>query len=482
MKKTLLYASAVALLAACNEKPATPEVPALTMAEIDSVAATVQEHELVEWAKNASIYEVNVRQHTTEGTLAAFTADLDRIADMGIEILWIMPIQPIGVEGRKDPKEDGTSMGSYYSISDYTAVSPDYGTEADFKAMVEKAHSLGMHVILDWVANHTAFDHHWTKDHPEFYSKTEDGSISVALDNDGGVTDWTDVADLNYNEPGLYREMTSEMQWWIDQFDIDGFRCDVAGFVPHKFWQYAIPQLRTSKDIFMLAEWDEPYLHDVFDMSYGWDFHHRTNEVAKGEQPISTFDEYKADVLDSIYPANATKMLFTTNHDENSWNGTVYERYGDAHKAFYVLCATYEQGMPLVYSGQEAGLNHRLEFFYKDEVSWEDRSLEPFYATLIQTKIANKALWNAPYGGEMVRVKTSMDQFIYAFKRAAEGHEVFVLINFSEAPVAFTYEGGVTGTFEEVFTGNQVELTESGEFQIEGNAYMVFSNVLTQVD
>lgn len=472
MKNSLWAGMAVALtLVACDNKSAAPTADATPQVEVN-------------WRNTASIYEVNIRQHTPEGTFTAFTKDIDRIADMGIGILWIMPVQPIGVEGRKDPKENGQSRGSYYSISDYTAVNAEYGTEADFQALVDKAHSRGMKVILDWVANHTSFDHHWTVEHPEFYNHDEAGGISVARNNDGTLTDWTDVADLNYDNDSLHTAMTAEMSWWINTFDIDGFRCDVAGYVPHEFWQFAIPQLKEIKsDLFMLAEWDEPYLHDVFDMTYGWDFHHRTNEVAKGNEPATTFDDYKTEVLDSLYPKNAIKMLFTTNHDENSWNGTVYERYGEGHEAFFVLCGTYEQGMPLVYSGQEAGLSHRLEFFYKDTVTWENRSLEAFYSTVLQTKIANPALWNAPNGGDQVKIHTSDDARVYAFSRTVEGNTVLVFINMSADPASITYNGSFEeNTYEEVFTGNLLLMMPSGELELEPWGYMVFSSNVTGVE
>lgn len=439
--------------------------------------------EIPSWEATASIYEVNIRQHTAEGTINAFTPDIDRIADMGIEILWIMPVQPIGVEGRKDPDETGEAMGSYYSISDYTAVASEYGTVEDFKAMVDKAHERGMKVILDWVANHTAFDHHWVSEHPEYYSLTEDGVPSVAMDNDGNLTDWTDVADLNYNNPDMQEAMAQEMLWWMTETNIDGFRCDVAGFVPHEFWQMVIPRIREVKEeTFMLAEWDEPYLHDVFDMTYGWDFHHRTNEVAKGEQSATTFDDYKTEVLDSLYPENAMKMLFTTNHDENSWNGTVYERYGDGHKAFFVLCATYEQGMPLVYSGQEAGLDHRLRFFYKDTVSWKNQSLESFYAATLHLKKSNPALWNAPYGGDMVKITTSNDEAVYAFYREAEGNTVVAFFNFSGEAVSFEYSGMPSGVYEEVYSGNIINLDPAGTMDLSPWGFMLFSTEITGVE
>lgn len=475
MKKALsTICMAGILLSSCQQNPEQPK-------ETDTVIA---DPDL--WKKTASIYEVNIRQYTPEGTINAFIPHMERLAEMGVGILWIMPVQPIGEKNRKG------DLGSYYSISDYTAVNPEFGIEEDFQIMVEKAHELGMRVILDWVANHTAFDHHWITDHPDYYTLTEDGQPSVAIDNNGTVTDWTDVADLNYDNPEMRDAMVQEMLWWVEKFDVDGFRCDVAGFVPHSFWQEAIPQLREARDVFMLAEWDEPYLHDMFDMTYGWEFHHLTNQVAANYrmvedkddyvfQPLSVFDDFKAK-LDTTYPDGAMKMLFTTNHDENSWNGTVYERYGDGHKALFVLCATFEDGMPLVYSGQEAGLNHRLSFFGKDQIDWTDLSLAAFYETTLKTKTANPALWNAPWGGAQTRLNTTANDKVYAFVRRVEGNDVAVFINLSPDDVSFEYEGVPANTYEEVYSGNLIDLGGPGTMDLEPWGFMVFSNRITAAE
>lgn len=467
----LTLLGAAFLTASCNN--AEKETPTDVSTEPEMVVSV--EHP--SWSKSASIYEVNIRQHTAEGTIAEFTKDIDRLADMGITILWIMPIQPIGVEGRKDPDSTGAAMGSYYSISDYTAIAPEYGDMDDFKAMVDTAHSRGMKVILDWVANHTAFDHHWVTEHLDYYTLTDEGVPSVAQNQDGSLTDWTDVADLNYDNEELHQAMTDEMLWWIDQADIDGFRCDVAGYVPIEFWRFSTAQIREKKsDAFMLAEWDEPYLHEVFDMTYGWDFHHRTNEVAKGEQSALSFDEYRDSVLTPKYPAEAMKMLFTTNHDENSWNGTVYERYGDAHEVFFVLCATYTNGMPLIYSGQEAGLNHRLRFFYKDTVDWTvNPMLQDFYATSIQMKHDNPALWNGQWGGEQMKISTTSDSTVYAFYREVEGNTVAVFLNLSGEQASFDYNGMPAGTYDEVYSGSILEMKEEDSMELAPWGYMVFT-------
>lgn len=407
-------------------------------------AAEPYQHPHPTWAANASIYEVNIRQYTPQGTINAFRAHLPRLKELGVDILWLMPVQPIGVENRKGP------LGSYYSISDYTAVNPEFGTMEDFKTLVKEAHEMGFKVILDWVANHTAFDHRWTREHPDFYTRNEDGSISVARDNDGKLTDWTDVADLNYDNAEMRRAMISDMLFWIKEADIDGFRCDVAGFVPHSFWQQAVPRLDSAKkDLFLLAEWEDPALHDVFDMTYGWEFHHYLNLMAKGDTGTEVLDNYLVK-LDTTYPDDAMRMFFTTNHDENSWNGTVFERLGDSHRAFFALCVTFPQGMPLIYSGQEAGLNKRLRFFDKDTISWNDTTLFDFYERMMWLKANHPALANGA-GGTFERLDAGNPK-VYAFTREANGKKLAAFFNFTQEEQTYRMEMG-EGEYDALFSG-----------------------------
>lgn len=421
-----LFASAF-LLVSCfeNEKAETTEV--------DSDTTAVQTEVLFhhpEWTRNANIYEVNIRQFTKEGTLNAFEKHLPRLAEMGVDILWFMPIQPIGYENRKG------DLGSYYSIVDYTAMNPNYGTTEDFKRVVDSAHALGMKVILDWVANHTSFDNIWVTDRPDFYTTDSAGNFPiVALDNDGKPTDWTDVADLNYDNYDLQGAMTEAMRYWVYAGGIDGFRCDVAGFVPLEFWEYCIPRLKQSKDdLFFLAEWEDPKYMSMFNMGYAWDLHHKMNEVAKGEKTPVVFDEYLKRLNEEFGPDDM-QMAFTTNHDENSWNGTVFERFGDAHKTYFVLATTFQNCMPLIYGGQEASLDHRLEFFSKDEISWDNMELVPFYTEMLKLKHDNPALANGVAGGKMVKIETNHPDQIYAFSREVDGNKVIVVLNFSNQEI-----------------------------------------------
>ncbi|HLW07104.1 MAG TPA: alpha-amylase family glycosyl hydrolase, partial [Marinilabiliaceae bacterium] len=334
-----------------------------------------------EWSKDAVIYEVNTRQYTEAGTFEAFEAHLPRLKELGVDILWFMPIYPIGEKNRK-----GT-LGSYYSIRDYQAVNPEFGTMEDFKSLVQKAHELDMKVILDWVANHTSWDHEWITTHPEWYTKDSIGNMIAPFD-------WTDVAQLDYTQEGVRTAMKSALNFWVNETDIDGYRCDVAGMVPVDFWESAAEELNAIKPIFMLAE-DEAetdLLLKAFNANYGWEFHHIMNDIAKDDKTAVDATEYLQNITNK-YPKGAYPMQFTSNHDENSWNGTTHERMGDAANTFAALTFVVE-GMPLIYNGQEAGLNKRLEFFEKDFIDWSDLSASQLYSQLIKLKKENKALWN----------------------------------------------------------------------------------------
>ncbi|MBI3791169.1 MAG: alpha-amylase [Gemmatimonadetes bacterium] len=305
------------------------------------------------WTERATIYEVNLRQYTPSGTLAAFTRELPRLRKLGVDILWIMPVQPIGQKNRKG------SLGSYYAIRDYRGVNPEYGTRADFSAMVTEAHKLGFKVILDWVANHTAFDHDWITAHPDWYSKNKDGTIANARDNEGHDTDWTDVAELDYDKPAMRQAMIADMRFWVDSMALDGFRCDVAGGAPDDFWMEARTALATSRpDLFWLAEAEAPTMHAAFNATYGWRWHHLMNDIAKGKKPVAELDRYLEEER-AAYPAGAFRMYFTSNHDENSWNGSEFERMGANHQPAFVLAGVLgaggepEQTAPLLRQGHD---------------------------------------------------------------------------------------------------------------------------------
>tara|TARA_R110000868_G_scaffold37111_10_gene131559 strand:- start:47519 stop:48895 length:1377 start_codon:yes stop_codon:yes gene_type:complete len=375
-----------------------------------------------EWSKNANIYEVNIRQYSPEGTFNAFKKDLPRLKEMGVKILWLMPIQPIGELNRKGTK------GSYYSVKDYKAVNPEFGTKADFKALVDEAHEMGFKVILDWVANHSAWDNVWTVN-KDWYTLTDDGEFQPP------VADWSDVIDLNYDNPDMRSAMTDALVYWVKEFDIDGYRCDVAGMVPVDFWVNAHQEMDKVKNVFMLAEDGDPeLLHEAFDMNYAWEYAHVIREIAAGEQSFEDLDNlFERD--SERFPNNAYRMYFTSNHDENSWNGTDPGMYGPNFENFAVLSATVS-GMPLIYNGQESVLDKQLEFFEKDEIEWKEYAYEDFYKILLQLNTENEALWNGDKGGDFNRIESPEET--YAFSRKKDDHEVIVAINISGAPKSIT--------------------------------------------
>jgi glycosidase len=433
-----------------------------------------------EWSKDASIYEVNIRQHTAEGTFMAFEADMDRIADLGSEILWIMPVQPIGIEKRKakgvlfiedveNLKERKKYLGSHYSISNYTATNPEFGTIDDFKAIVNKAHLLGQKVILDWVPNHTSFDNIWVENgHKDWY----------VLDSLGNILppnpDWGDVADLNYENDSMRLTMIDAMKYWLTEANIDGFRCDLAKEVPLDFWEQAIVELKKiNPDIFMLAESELPDHHrKTFDMSYGWYAHHIFNHIATQEWPLDSLMAYMK-WEEKNFSTNDYRMMFTTNHYENSWNGTVLERMGENHKPMAVLAFTYF-GMPLVYSGQEFGNDRRLKFFEKDTIQKPHPELQKFYKTLIKTKKENRALWNGTYGGRFMRINTSNDTDLLAFRRVRNDNEVITVINLSGNKQQVNFVKEIEGNFVSVFNAETLGVYTSGTKELAAHGYQVF--------
>lgn len=378
-----------------------------------------------EWSKNLSIYEANIRQYTPEGTFNAFAEHLPRLKELGTDIIWLMPIHPIGEKNRK-----GT-LGSYYAVKDYLAVNPEFGTEEDFQNLVNKIHELGMYVIIDWVANHSAWDNDLINTHPEWYTKNEQGEIISPVD------DWTDVADFNYEIPEMQAYMTDALKYWVKNFNIDGYRCDVAGMVPTEFWNNVRTELDKIKPVFMLAEANKPELHDkAFDMTYAWDMHFIWNEVAQGKKTVDDIAKKLEEEKVKFKPSDY-RMYFISNHDENTWKGTVSERMGDAAKTFAVFSATIP-GMPLIYSGQETCLDKRLEFFEKDVIDWnKECDFDELYSALLKLKKENPALWNGEFGGSMERITTTADDKIFAFKRVKDNYKVITVLNLSNEPVQF---------------------------------------------
>lgn len=410
------------------------------------------------WHKNATIYEVNVRQFTPEGTFNDFLPHIDRIHNMGIDILWFMPIHPIGELNRKG------ALGSYYSVKDYKGVNPEHGTTADFKAVVDKAHSLGMKVLIDWVANHSAFDNHWVEN-KDWYTLDSLGKLQPPLG-----TDWWDVADLNYDNNDMRLAMIESMEYWVEELDIDGFRCDVASWVPNDFWKQAIDSLNLIKPMFMLAEGEEPSLHQAgFQMTYTWEYMHITNEIAQGKMTFKDLDDLMAKE-DTNYSQDAYRLYFTTNHDENSWKGDVFERYGNSHLLQAILAFTID-GMPLLYSGQEAGLNKRLAFFEKDTIEWGDYAYADFYSSLLKLNKSHRALWNGKYGGKFSKIEID-DSDLYCYERVVGEDKVMVFLNFSESNKTINLNETNSQSLTELFSQELVE--NLSKVELGPLAYKVF--------
>jgi glycosidase len=395
-----------------------------------------------EWIKSTNIYEVNLRQYTPEGTINAFGAHLPRLKEMGVETLWFMPITPISMKNRK-----GT-MGSYYACSDFTSVALEFGLIEDFKSLVYQAHQMGFKVILDWVANHTGWDHWWTVEHPDWYEKDEHtGDFKKASGMD-------DIIELDFKNQELRKAMIDAMKFWVMETDIDGFRCDLAFWVELDFWVEAKPELEKIKPLFWLGELDSldnPEYMQVFDAAYTWKWMHQAEQFYKGH---ASFDDL-LQVLEQYQKAPGYKAWFTTNHDENSWNGTEYEKYGHLAKTLAVFGCTWP-GIPLIYSGQELPNQKRLQFFEKDVIEWKETyELQEFYKTLFSLKKKHPAL-SLDALLEIVFIDNNSRLLVY--KRRQEEDEVTVAINFSGYPQTIP-PNHLNGIRKELFSKGEVDFS-----------------------
>lgn len=427
-----------------------------------------------EWAANAVLYECNVRQFSPAGNLAGVTAQLPRLKDLGIDILWLMPIHPIGLKNRKESPND---LGSPYSVRDYYAVNPDFGTMDDLKNLVNKAHELQLKVIMDWVPNHTAWDAVWMEKHPEYYTKVN-GQFTAPLNENGGSTGWDDCVDLDYNNPALRKAMIEAMQYWIREADIDGYRVDMAGLVPNDFWKEVGPALDSVKKVFMLSEWqDEPgHFNTCFHANYGWKWKDVTKDIAAGKQNAIALDTLLT-FLDQYYPPGYSQLYFTQNHDENTWAGAENDLYGDAADAFNVLMFTW-QGMPMIYSGQEDGMKQRLAFFKKDPIQWNDYGKTPLFQILSDLRHNNKALRAGNAGGKLVKITSDQDDKVYAFTREKDSERVVVVINLSKTPCEVTLrpDDKTLGSYLNVFGASTIQVTKDMQLSLKPWEYLVFTN------
>ncbi len=416
-----------------------------------------------EWSRSATIYQLNTRQFTDEGTFAAAEAQLPRLRDLGVDIVWIMPIHPIGEVNRKG------SLGSPYAVRDYFGVNPDLGTLADFTRLVSSAHDLGMYVILDWVANHSAWDNPLVDEHAEWYIRDWKGDFCPTP-----WWDWDDIIDFDYDQPALREYMTRAMKHWVLAADVDGFRCDVAGLVPTDFWDNVRAELDAIKPVFMLAESESKDLHSAaFDMAYGWAWNDTLQRICSGSLDCAALEGYYAWNA-KHWPPGAMRMLFVTNHDKNAWDGTEFEQFGDGLEAAIVLSVVSE-GMPLIHNGQEAGYDKRLDFFERDPIHWREHPFGALYRRLFALKHANTALWNAPWGAPMIRVPNSDKAKLLSFVRRNETDKVFAVFNLSPDHTAATFQESLYhGSYTDFVTGEPTELGAGVSLAMAPWSYRVF--------
>lgn len=416
-----------------------------------------------EWSRSAALYQLNLRQFTAEGTLAAAERELPRLKALGADIVWLMPIHPIGLKNRKGP------LGSPYAVRDYLTVNPEFGTLADLKHFVAAAHVLGLHVILDWVANHTAWDNPLVAEHPDWYRRDWKGDFRPTP-----WFDWTDIIDLDYSQPGLRRYMTTAMRYWVTEADVDGFRCDVAGFVPLDFWNNARRELDAIKPVFLLAEAQTRDLHaDAFDATYAWGWYEAMHEVAAGRAGVGALIGYYSE-NEGLFPRDAMRLTFVSNHDKNAWEGTQSEQFGDALPAAIVL-SVIGDGLPLLHNGQEAGESKRLKFFERDPIEWREHPVGELYQRLFALKKANSALWNGAWGAPMIHVPNSAPDAVLSFVRRNATDKVFAVFNLStDARKVRFEESPFPGTYRDYFANARVEFSAATELELGPWAFRVF--------
>jgi len=421
--------------------------------------------ENADWARDAVLYQINTRHFTPEGTFAAAERELPRLKELGVDILWLMPIHPIGEENRK-----GT-LGSPYSVRDYYAVNPEFGTEEDLRSFIDAAHEQGFRVILDLVANHTAWDNQLRTDHPDWYEKTWDGDFRPTP-----WWDWSDIIDLDWSKPGVREHVGGAMEYWVSEFGVDGYRADVAGYVPIDFWETVRGRMDAIRPVFMLGEVQQTVHHRAaFDATYAWDWHNTSKNVAQGKGNASSLFGYYAE-NESLWPREAMRMTYIENHDSNAWEGTIYENYGDALEAMTVLSFMGE-GLALIHNGQEACNAKRLEFFERDPIDWsqgDNCDYGELLKDLVAFRSANPALHNGRWGARMQQVVNSAPEQLFAFVREQDGNKIVAMFNMSDRPVDATLSDGLaSGVYTEFRTGEEVTLASGDSVSLPAWGYRV---------
>lgn len=412
---------------------------------------------ILSFLHRTNIYEVNIRQYTNAGDFESFRKHLPRLKNMGVEVLWLMPIHPIGLKNRK-----GT-LGSYYSSSDYFDINPEYGTKADFKALVEEVHSFGMKIIIDWVANHAAWDNRWTETNPDYFVRHENGEFLSPYD-------WTDVIQIDHNNEAAHYALREAMCYWVKEYDIDGFRADLAHLTPLRFWVKARQVTEAIKpDLIWLAETEDVSYYQAFDMSYSWKWMHKTEAFFKNDfsvqELINALNETR-----HHYPHKALEIFFTSNHDENSWNGTEFEKYGLYTKALTVFSYFYPWSVPLVYSGQELPNLKRLMFFDKDFIEWNELpQLNEFYSILNQERKSLAQTHHIKF--------IHSDKKLLAFHRSSGEEETLVFLNLDADNISIQSQGLTQGKYRNIFNADEIMITDEFGAMLQPGEFLVLKKV-----
>ncbi|MEP3890749.1 MAG: alpha-amylase family glycosyl hydrolase [Hellea sp.] len=456
MRQAIALSVLAGALMACGPSTQTPPSG-------PNVEVAVSKIQAPDWSKDAVIYQINTRQYSVAGNFKAVEQDLARIKSLGVDILWFMPIHPIGEAKRKG------SMGSPYAVKDFQAVNPDLGTLDDFKSLVDAAHAMDMKVIIDWVANHTAWDNVLMESHPNWYTRDDKDEMQHPPE-----TDWTDVADLDYSKQGLRDYMTESLLYWVRDVGIDGYRCDVAGMVPTDFWNSVRPKLDAIKPVFMLAEWQEPELHEkAFDASYAWRWKEIMQDIVKGKADARDIAGYYTDYQQN-WPKGAMRMAYTENHDQNTWDGTTGDIYGDALEVAMALSFVGD-GIPLIYNGQEANHQTRLAFFEKDLINWQDHPQKDFITKLTSLKENNSVLWNGAWGAPMEILPNSNPEQVLSFTRKDTKSSITAIFNVSNktANVGISAEA-VEGEFKAFNSGELVTLNAGTKLTLQPWEFRIY--------
>ncbi len=411
-----------------------------------------------EWVRDGIIYEIYPRSFSPEGTFAGIEKKLPELKQLGVTILWLMPIHPVGEVKRK-----GT-LGSPYSVQDYYGINPEYGTMDDFKRLLHRAHVLGFHLIIDLVANHTSWDSKLIKEHPDWFTKDSTGKIISPN------PDWTDVADLDYSHHELWQYMIDMMKYWVRDVGIDGFRCDVSELVPLPFWEEARAALDSIKPVMMLSEGSDPAQHvKAFDVTYSWNIYDILSPMMTGKLTAYALDK-ELNREEVTFPQGSLRMRFSSNHDKNAWDNPDVVKFGEEGAKLAAVIVNTIPGIPLIYDGQEIGNPKKLSLFEKTPINWKGGDdFRKFYTRLFEIRREHPALRD----GKMLRIPTYNDRYVYAFERIAGSDTILVVYNFSKfnAMITLDFSGpklsiGKQIHLAEVFTGDMWDISVSPEKSI----------------